>query len=159
MLFRSRYEITWPFFQFRYGSLYPSRGYRKECRSAHFSCRVIFLQRLRAVTSRRAPRSGQGGFTLLEVLAAVLILGLAYVAVLENFSISLRNIDKVRRTRQAVFADLITFSGNAKFTGDTSLEPDEKEEGVLFMEGEKYKLMVVTSDNGELATLKLQPIL
>jgi hypothetical protein len=24
---RSRYEITWPFSLFRYGSLYPSRGY------------------------------------------------------------------------------------------------------------------------------------
>lgn len=107
----------------------------------------------------RPSRPGQDGFTLLEVLAAVLILGLAYVAVLENFSISLRNIDKVRRTRQEVFAELIAFSGNAKFTGDVSLEPDDKEEGVLFMEGEKYKLMVVTSDNGEMATLKLQPIL
>jgi hypothetical protein len=32
--FRSRYEITWPFFQFRYGSL---------CRSAHFSGHVIFF--------------------------------------------------------------------------------------------------------------------
>ncbi len=36
-IFRSRYEITWPFFQFRYGSL---------CRSSHFSGHVIFLQRL-----------------------------------------------------------------------------------------------------------------
>jgi prepilin-type N-terminal cleavage/methylation domain-containing protein len=108
--------------------------------------------------TEKSRRPGQDGFTLLEVLVAVLILGLAYVAVLENFSISLRNIDKARGTRQEVFAELLDFSGMAKFTGETSLEPDE-EEGVLYMEGEKYKLMVVTSDNGEMATLKLQTIL
>jgi prepilin-type N-terminal cleavage/methylation domain-containing protein len=117
------------------------------------------MMQCRTVKFTKLPALGQGGFTLLEVLAAVLILGLAYVAVLENFSISLRNIDKVSKTRQAVFADLNTFSSDTKFTGDTSLETDAKEEGVLFMEGEKYKLMVVTSASGEMATLKLQPIL
>jgi prepilin-type N-terminal cleavage/methylation domain-containing protein len=105
------------------------------------------------------PAAGQAGFTLLEVLAAVLILGLAYVAVLDSFSISLRNIHKVSNTRQAVFADLTAFNSDIKFTGDTNLETDKKEEGVLFMEGEKYKLMVVTSESGEMTTLKLQPIL
>ena len=104
-------------------------------------------------------KGAQRGFTLLEVLVAVLILALAYVAVLQNFSISLKNIDKIGKTRQAVFTDLISFSGDIKFTGTFDLEGDQKEEGTLFIEGEKYRLMEVTSESGELATLKLQPIL
>ena len=101
----------------------------------------------------------QAGFTLLEVLVAVLILGLAYVAVLQNFSISLKNIDKISKTRQAVFEELLTFSEDTKFTGGNQLESDEEEEGTLFIEGEKYRLVVVKSNSGELATLKLQTIL
>ncbi|MEW6289572.1 MAG: type II secretion system protein [Thermodesulfobacteriota bacterium] len=105
--------------------------------------------------------AGQAGFTLLEVLVAVLILGLAYVAVLENFSISLKNINKISKTRQAVFEELLTFSEESKFTGGNLLADEEQkgEEGTLFIEGEKYRLVVVESNSGELATLKLQTIL
>ena len=107
------------------------------------------------------PAAQQAGFTLLEVLMAVLILGLAYVAVLENFSISLKNIDKITKTRQAVFEELLAFSEDSKFTGADLLASDEEEEeeSTLFIEGEKYRLVVVKSTSGELATLKLQTIL
>ncbi|MBU4262016.1 MAG: type II secretion system GspH family protein [Proteobacteria bacterium] len=101
----------------------------------------------------------QTGFTLLEVLVAVLILSMAYVAVLQNFSISLKNIDKIGKTRQVVFEELLTFSKDTKFTGADQLEGDEKEEGTLFIEGVKYRVMAVKSDSGELETLKLQTIL
>jgi prepilin-type N-terminal cleavage/methylation domain-containing protein len=99
------------------------------------------------------------GFTLLEVLAAVLILGLAYVAVLQNFSISLNNIEKIRKTRQAVFEELMAFSENIKFMGTTTLPAEDGEEGAPFIKGAKYELTVITSDNGEMETLKLNTIL
>jgi|GEM_PF-957104 len=108
------------------------------------------------------PAAQQAGFTLLEVLVAVLILGMAYVAVLENFSISLKNIDKITKTRQAVFEELLAFSEGSKFTGTDLLaseEEEEEEESTLFIEGEKYRLVAVKSTSGELATLKLQTIL
>jgi prepilin-type N-terminal cleavage/methylation domain-containing protein len=118
-------------------------------------------EQMRFRTVRILPNQAaeQAGFTLLEVLVAVLILGLAYVAVLQNFSISLKNIDKISKTRQAVFEELLTFSEDNKFTGGNQLESDEEEEGTLFIEGEKYRLVVVKSNSGELATLKLQTIL
>jgi prepilin-type N-terminal cleavage/methylation domain-containing protein len=115
--------------------------------------------RFRAVEIVPRSTTEQTGFTLLEVLVAVLILGMAYVAVLQNFSISLKNIDKIGKTRQAVFEELLTFSKDTKFTGATQLEGVEEEEGTLFIEGEKYRLMAVTSNSGELETLKLQTIL
>lgn len=106
------------------------------------------------------PAAHQAGFTLLEVLVAVLILGMAYVAVLENFSISLKNIDKITKTRQAVFEELLAFSEGSKFTGtDLLASEEEEEESTLFIEGEKYRLVAVKSTSGELATLKLQTIL
>ena len=118
-------------------------------------------EQMRFRTVRILPNQAaeQAGFTLLEVLVAVLILGLAYVAVLQNFSISLKNIDKISKKRQAVFEELLTFSEDNKFTGGNQLESDEEEEGTLFIEGEKYRLVVVKSPSGELATLKLQTIL
>ncbi|MBI5557595.1 MAG: type II secretion system protein [Deltaproteobacteria bacterium] len=103
--------------------------------------------------------AGNKGFTLLEVLAAVLILGLAYVAVLQNFSISLSNIEKIRKTRQTVFEELMAFSENIKFMGSTTLPADDEEEGTPFIKGEKYELTVITSGNGEMETLKLHPVL
>lgn len=103
--------------------------------------------------------SAKQGFTLLEVLVAVLILGLAYVAVLQNFSISLNNIEKIGNIRQAVFDELLAFSESIKYTSPDLLEDEEEEEGTLFIEGESYRLMEVKSESGELATLKLQPIL
>ncbi len=97
----------------------------------------------------------KNGFTLLEVLAAVVILGLAYVAVLQSFSLSMRNIEKVDKSRRAVFDERLAFSRASIFTGAESLGEDEAE-GEVFIEGLKYQLVEVLSDTGEMATLQMQ---
>lgn len=97
------------------------------------------------------------GFTLLEVLAAVVILGLAYVAVLESFSVSLGNIEKVDKSRSESFSGQIAFSRDIKFTGGDAFA--EQAEGIIFIQGEKYSLIEVSNDAGDMTTLKLQKVL
>ena len=47
---------------------------------------------------------GSSGFTLLEVLLAVTILGMAYLAIMQNFSMSLKNIERIERNGEKFFA-------------------------------------------------------
>lgn len=100
----------------------------------------------------------QDGFTLLEVVIAALILALAYVAVLQNFSFSLKNINKIEKTRDMLFDELISFSKEIKFVGINPLN-EEKDvmKGDIFLEGENYRLVIVKSESGELVTLQVQP--
>lgn len=110
--------------------------------------------------SDRLSARNEKGFTLLEVLAAVLILALAYVATLESFSVALINIDKIARTRTNVFDEMVSFSLATRFTGSESAADEEQEENAtLFMEGHKFRLLEVRSESGELATLQLRPLL
>ena len=51
----------------------------------------------------------KNGFTLIEVLAAVIILGLAYVAVLQSFSLSMKNIARIETARANTFAEMLAF--------------------------------------------------
>ncbi|MCB2181680.1 MAG: prepilin-type N-terminal cleavage/methylation domain-containing protein [Desulfobulbaceae bacterium] len=98
--------------------------------------------------------AGERGFTLLEVLAAVVILSLAYVAVLQSFSVSLRNIAKVEKSRTTQFEELEPFIRKSKFTGE--VDQEEALEGIPFIEGSKYRLVEVVSENEELATLVME---
>ncbi|OKY73845.1 MAG: hypothetical protein BM485_16350 [Desulfobulbaceae bacterium DB1] len=112
--------------------------------------------------SDRLSARNEKGFTLLEVLAAVLILALAYVATLESFSVALINIDKIARTRTNVFDEMVSFSLATRFTGSESAadeEQEQEENATLFMEGHKFRLLEVRSESGELATLQLRPLL
>lgn len=100
------------------------------------------------------------GFTLLEVLAAVLILGLAYVATLESFSVAMRNIDKAETTRSLLRAELAAFCQDIRFVGTEAFPAEEEEEeGILFLEGSKLRLLAVRSASGELMSLRLGPVL
>ncbi|MFH1215403.1 MAG: type II secretion system protein [Pseudomonadota bacterium] len=109
---------------------------------------------------RAAAGQSQKGFTLLEVLAAVLILGLAYVATLESFSVALKNIGRVEKIRANVFDEMVSFSLDTRYTGSESAVYEEQEENsTLFIEGHKFRLLEVRSTSGELASLKLRPLL
>lgn len=100
----------------------------------------------------------KSGFTVLEVLAAVLILGLAYVAVLQNFSLSMRNLDKVVRERTTIFQERVSLTREAKYTGQPAILEEEEGEGTLFMEGHGLRLLLIASESGELVTLKLEKL-
>lgn len=95
------------------------------------------------------------GFTLLEVLVAVVILGLSYVAVLQSFSLSLRNITKIEKQRTSLFEELSTLIQEAHFSDDTEVREAEGED---FIEGSKYRLVLIRSESGGMETLRLEKI-
>jgi len=99
-------------------------------------------------------KAGAAGFTLLEVLLAVTILGMAYLAIMQNFSMSMRNIDRLARNDDRLFA--------ARAELEKDLMPGEIGEevaGEVFTEGGKYVVMrVVDEESGKLETLCLKEI-
>ncbi len=97
---------------------------------------------------------------MLEVMVAVVILGLSYVSILQSFSTSLSNIHKVRRVRAEIFEENLQLAQGTKFTGDDLTEEDEDErESTVFIEGHKYQLVIITSESGEMATLRLERVI
>ena len=97
----------------------------------------------------------RNGFTLLEVLVAVVILGLSYVAILQSFSLSLRNIAKIESQRKNIFTELAKLLDDARFSDDTQ---DMEIEGEDFIEGHKYRLVIVKSESENMQTLMLEKI-
>jgi len=97
------------------------------------------------------------GFTLLEVLVAVVILGLSYVAILQSFSLSLRNITKIEEQRASLFEESSNLIHDARFSGDTDTE-DIEVDGEDFIEGHKYRLVLVLGESGNMETLRLEKI-
>ncbi len=95
------------------------------------------------------------GFTLIEVLAAVVILGLAYVAALQSFSLSLKNIHRLEVKRNQIVDSLLAFEEISRFISNSNDE-DEKIEGTIFLEGHRYNLLVVTDEASDLTTLIME---
>lgn len=95
------------------------------------------------------------GFTILEVLVAVVILGLSYVTVLQCFSLSLKNIAKIEEQRMSLFKDVSSLMP-AAFSSDNDL--DEEMEGEEYIAGQKYRLVLISSESGNLETLRLEKI-
>ena len=98
------------------------------------------------------------GFTLIEVLAAVVILGMAYVAILQNFSISMLNIDRIENARTDSFEDMLAFEQLLRPPAEDE-EEFIPEEYPVFMEGRVYQLLIVTDENENMTTLKLEKII
>ena len=97
----------------------------------------------------------QKGFTLIEVFAAVIILGLAYVAILQSFSVSLTNIDRLDRSASLLLNDVLEFE---RLLHPGEEEEEEGEEGEVFLEGDKYKLILIANEKRDLMSLKLEKL-
>ena len=89
----------------------------------------------------------QQGFTLLEVLVAVLILSLAYVAVLQNFSQSNANIFRLEKGRAVDLHDALALEQQLRGT-DLA--------GEVLVLGQKFVLKKIGSKDGQLETVKLE---
>ena len=124
-----------------------------------FYTKVENMNSDRDVLSSKIPESGEGneGFTLLEVLIAVVILGLSYVAILESFSLSMRNIARIEKELTTDFSGNSRFFSAALYEGEVE-EPNKEEMGQTYLIGHKYKLVEITSEDGELKTLKLDKL-
>lgn len=97
---------------------------------------------------------GSRGFTLLEVLLAVTILGMAYLAIMQNFSVSLQGIDRLDRRGGQLFSAQLEMEQHF-----LARNIDEEATGEVFAEGSKYLLILVTDgDSGRLATLSLKKL-
>ena len=97
-------------------------------------------------------KAEEQGFTLIEVLAAMLLLSLAYVAILESFSSSLAKVSKLdHHYARLLDLDHTVLSTPLFFPGNE----DEGDEGDLYIEGSRYDLMLLTSESGMVETLAL----
>ena len=94
------------------------------------------------------------GFTLLEVMTAVLLLSLGYVAVLESFSSSMLRLSKIEEKLESFFTQDASLMGSIKFNG-IALDYEENDNDI-FLEGTTYTLFIATSENGLLQSLQLQ---
>jgi prepilin-type N-terminal cleavage/methylation domain-containing protein len=100
-------------------------------------------------------RTKERGFTLIEVLAAVMILGMAYVAILQSFSVSMKNIRRIDAARATTLEKMLAFEQLLRPLDDADT-PDK--DLPLFLEGRFYKLVVVSDEEDDLTTLKLERI-
>ena len=101
-------------------------------------------------------RTKERGFTLIEVLAAVMILGMAYVAILQSFSVSMKNIRRIDAARATTLEKMLAFEHLLRPLDDSDT-PDM--DLPLFLEGHFYKLVVMSDEEDDLTTLKLEKII
>jgi prepilin-type N-terminal cleavage/methylation domain-containing protein len=93
---------------------------------------------------RKNTENKSGGFTLLEVLVAVAILGMAYLVVLQNFSVSLQNIDRLERNGMRLLSAQIEMD---KHFITENIEEDPG--GEIYIEDGIYKVLLVASEEDE----------
>ncbi len=98
--------------------------------------------------------SRQQGFSLIEILVAVTIMGLAYVAILQNFSMSSRSIFAMEEGRAKTLATSMAFEQTLLFM---DVEGQDDAAGAeIVASGGRYDLALVTDEEDEFMTLKLK---
>jgi len=97
---------------------------------------------------------GEKGFSLLEILVAVTIMGLAYVAILQNFSMSARSIGRMDEGRTALLASALAFERT--LLSLEQAEPGAGDEADVLAEGGRYLLTEVIDENDDFMTLRLK---
>ncbi len=98
-------------------------------------------------------RPGEYGFTLMEVLVAVTILGLAFMVVMQNFSVSLGNIVRIERAFDQDYSAMLRLE-RLLIPG---LDKDPAT-GTVFVRGRRYQLVLVVPEGGRLSTLRLEKL-
>ena len=93
------------------------------------------------------------GFSLIEILVAVTIMGLAYVAILQSFSLSARNITKMEESRSSIMRTSMEFE--KKTLSLDKIDSDVAGEGEVVVTGQRFQLTMITDDNDTFMTLKL----
>jgi prepilin-type N-terminal cleavage/methylation domain-containing protein len=100
----------------------------------------------------RASQESSDGFTLLEILVAVAILGMAYLVILQNFSLSLQNISRLERNGLQLLA--VQLEMDRHFIIENI---DDEPTGEVFVEDGSYKVLLVASEEDErLVTLVIK---
>ena len=97
----------------------------------------------------------QRGFSLLEILVAVTIMGLAYVAILQNFSMSARSIGRMEEGRTALLANSLAFE-RMLLSMDQEEAGAASDGGEILAEGGRCELTQVIDENDDFMTLKLK---
>jgi len=98
------------------------------------------------------------GFTLIEVLVAVVIMGLSYVAILQSFSLSTRNILKVEEVRANMMRYGLEFDQEYLESRIQGEESAAEQEGEVFLEGSRYELLMVSDESNTFQTLRLEKL-
>jgi len=94
------------------------------------------------------------GFTLLEVLLAFAILAIAYLAIMQNFSVSFQNISRLDRHGSQLFSSVLELEKHLLV-----VNIGEDVSGEIYVEGEKYMVVVVAGEEfGKLETLILKEL-
>jgi prepilin-type N-terminal cleavage/methylation domain-containing protein len=108
-------------------------------------------------TNAQGHRSVEKGFTLIEVIVAVIIMSLAYVAILQSFSLSTRNIAKIEDVRNKFLRYSLDFEQQALASRlDDSEDMDMTED--VFIKGSRYNLLLVSDESESLMTLRLEKL-
>ena len=98
--------------------------------------------------------TNKSGFSLLEILVAVTIMGLAYVAILQSFSLSSRNIHFMDKSRAELLTNSLAFEKQLISMG-LDEEGDMAESGEVLVDGGRYELVLVTDENNDFMTIML----